>query len=678
MKRKFLSMLLATSLLCPAVTVSAAEYDTGTPWIYSGLEGNITQDTNVSLKDDFAAAVNKEWYLSNTIPVGYSSYSNLAEKAYTMPDEFIAILTDESLKNDPNGQITQEMYRMWLDWDTRNALGMEPVMPYLNAIRNIQTMDDLQEYLTVKGGINSLAALFPIGIQADMKNATEYGVYISSPSLFLGDSEEYRNPSEYGARKKALQEELAIKLLIKAGFAQNEATQIMKNCFAFEEMMAGSILTFEEQSQTDYIDRMYNPCTMEFLREQQGDMPIAEIIEVNGYDKAPNIVLAEPEWFMAFRDMYKQENLELIKSYLLAHSIMSVCDVLDQECYDWLNEMSNELNGSQGRLRDEVLAADFVSGWLSEPLAQLYCEKYYTEEDKVRIEAVCYDVIDEYKEMVMEEDFLTEVTKLTAIEKLDNMTVRAVYPDTWDDYSSITAADIVKSGNLLGAVMMIANYQSEILVAQLDKEIDKEEWIAAPTDVNAYYSSQDNSINIMAGILAGPVYRNDMSIEEIYAGVGSVIGHEISHGFDPTGSQFDKDGNYNNWWTDEDRAAFDNKTEKLIAYYDSIELWDGMSCNGSILQGEAIADLGGAACILRMAEEIEGFDYDKYFRSYAKVWANLTTPQIASYYALYDTHPADYLRINVVVSQFDEFQQTYGITEGDGMYVKPEDRITVW
>ena len=324
MKRKLLSMLLATSLLCSAVTVSAAEYDTGTPWIYSGLEGNITQDTNISLKDDFAAAVNKEWYLSNTIPVGYSSYSNLAEKAYVMPEEFIAILTDESLKNDPNGQITQEMYRMWLDWDTRNALGMEPVMPYLNAIRNIQTMDDLEEYLTVKGGINSLAALFPIGIQADMKNATEYGVYISSPSLFLGDSEEYRNLSEYGARKKALQEELAIKLFIKAGFAQNEAVQIMKNCFAFEEMMAGSILTFEEQSQTDYIDIMYNPCTMEFLREQQGDMPIAEIIEVNGYDKAPNIVLAEPEWFMAFRDMYKQENLELIKSYLLAHSIVSV------------------------------------------------------------------------------------------------------------------------------------------------------------------------------------------------------------------------------------------------------------------------------------------------------------------------------------------------------------------
>lgn len=678
MKRKLLSMLLATCLLCPAVTVSAAEYDTGTPWIYSGLEGNITQDTNISLKDDFAAAVNKEWYLSNSIPVGYSSYSNLAEKAYVMPEEFIAILTDESLKNDSNGQITQEIYQMWLDWDARNAMGMEPVMPYLNAIRNIQTMDDLEKYLTVKGGTNAIVALFPIGIQADMKNATEYGVYISSPSLFLGDSAEYRNPTEFGTRRKALIEELAIKLLVKAGFAQNEAVGIMEDCFTFEEMIAGSVLTFEEQSQTDYIDKMYNPCTMDFLKEQQGDMPIAEIIEVNGYDKAPNIVLAEPEWFMAFREIYKQENLELIKSYLLAHSIVSICNVLDKECYDWYTNMSNALNGSQGRLQDEVLAANFVSSMLSEPMAQLYCEKYYTEEDKAKIEAVCYDVIDEYKVMIMEEDFLTDVTKLTALEKLENMTVRAVYPDTWEDYSAITVADIEKAENLLDTVMMIANYQSEIQVAKLDEEIDKGEWIAEPTDVNAYYNPQDNSINIMAGILAGPVYRSDMSIEEIYAGVGSVIGHEISHGFDPNGSQFDKDGNYKNWWTDEDRAAFDNKTEKLIAYYNSVELWEGMSCNGSILQGEAIADLGGAACILRMAKKIEDFDYDKYFKSYAKVWASLKTPQTAAYHALYDTHPADYLRINVVVSQFDEFQQTYGITEGNGMYVKPEERIAVW
>lgn len=676
MKRKMIGMLLAVSVLFSSITVSAA--DTGKPWMYSGLEGSMTLETEVSLKDDYAAAINKDWILSTEILDGYSYYSRLVEKAYDMPDELIAILEDDSLSDDPNAQITQGIYNMWLDWDTRNALGMSPAMPYLNEIRAIQTMDDLKDYLLVEGGVNSYTYLFGLGVDTDLGNAKEYAVYISAPSLLLGDSAEYFEPTEYGLMEKTLLSELLEKLFVKTGMSQEQAKQIIEDCFTFETMLAESLPSFEEKAKPDYLDKMYNPCTMDFIKEHQDNLPIAEIMEVNGFDKASTIILSEPEWFEAFKGIYKQENLTLIKNYMLSHTMVSVASMLDRECYDWVIEVNNAISGAEGTRSDEEMASQFVSGMLGMPLAQLYCEKYYTEEDKAKIEAVCYDVIDEYKEMIRAEDFLTEATKQTAIDKLNHMTVRAIYPDKWDDYSAITYEHIKKSGNLVDAAMMVAYYESLVQLNQIGKEIDKERWFVIPTECNAYYNPQDNSINILAGILGDSVYRNDMSIEEIYAGVGCVIGHEISHGFDPTGSQFDRDGNFSDWWTETDRAAYNQKTEKLIAYYNQIQPWEGTNFDGSILQGEAIADLGGVACILRMAKKIDGFNYDKFFRAYAGVWAQVTSKQWAVYTAMYDTHPANYLRINVTLAQFDEFQQTYGITEGDGMYVRPEDRITVW
>ena len=209
--------------------------------------------------------------------------------------------------------------------------------------------------------------------------------------------------------------------------------------------------------------------------------------------------------------------------------------------------------------------------------------------------------------------------------------------------------------------------------------IDKQVWNMRTSEMNAAYMPTTNSILVFAGMLNGKYYNESMSREEKMGAIGTVIGHEISHAFDPTGSQFDETGAVHSWWTDDDRAAFDKRASKLIAAYDDIHPWkDGSACNGTILQGEVAADMGGMACMLRIAKTIDGFDYDKFFRAYAELDAVGYLENVMENIYKYDPHPPYYLRVNMTLPQFDEFQRLYDIQPGDGMYVAPADRIAIW
>ena len=208
--------------------------------------------------------------------------------------------------------------------------------------------------------------------------------------------------------------------------------------------------------------------------------------------------------------------------------------------------------------------------------------------------------------------------------------------------------------------------------------MDKDKWKYPPQEVNASYSPSENSICISAGILGGSIYSLDMSREEKYAMIGVAIAHEITHAFDTSGAHYDENGNLRDWWQPEDYTAFRKKADKLIGYYNNVIPMEGMKYSGERVDTEAIADLGGMKCMLRMASSIDGFDYKKFFESYAHLWCSISTAENEWYKAEQDSHPLSYLRVNAVVQQFDEFIETYQIQEGDGMYLAPEDRICVW
>ena len=247
-------------------------------------------------------------------------------------------------------------------------------------------------------------------------------------------------------------------------------------------------------------------------------------------------------------------------------------------------------------------------------------------------------------------------------------------PDDLEDYSDLK----LKGRSLYEDYGRITDYYYKQDIARINQKVNKDAWYMSTLETNAFYDAGNNSINILLGILGGEFYQDDMSEEELYSGIGMVIGHEISHAFDPTGAQFDAKGNYANWWTDEDRAAFDARAQKLIDYFNSITAFDGKKVSGKNVQGEAIADLTSLQCMLRLAKEKKDFDYDQFFRHYASIWRCYSTVQYENYRMKQDPHPLAYLRVNAMVQQFEEFYQTYHVTSGDQMYLAPEKRLTVW
>jgi putative endopeptidase len=278
-------------------------------------------------------------------------------------------------------------------------------------------------------------------------------------------------------------------------------------------------------------------------------------------------------------------------------------------------------------------------------------------------------------------DWLSAATREKAIEKLDHLRIFAVYPDEPGDWSGLDFPGREENGNLVIANTAAERFKNTLKAARIDQPVNKDTWDQTEmkaTEVNAYYDPSNNSINILAGILHGEFYNESMTEAQILGGIGTVIGHEISHAFDTNGAQFDKDGAVADWWTDEDYAAFRARAAKLAAWYDGFIPFEGANYSGQKVQGEAIADMAGMKCILALAARKENFDYNAFFEQYAKTWRMKVLPAEAVRIVSLDMHPMNYMRINATLAQYDEFIQFYGIRPGDGMYIAPEDRVAVW
>ena len=276
--------------------------------------------------------------------------------------------------------------------------------------------------------------------------------------------------------------------------------------------------------------------------------------------------------------------------------------------------------------------------------------------------------------MLQSEDWLSEATRAKAIEKLDAITINAVYPDKWLDYSGLSLDGL----GYCDCLQEIGKFNQAYNISLLGTKVDRTLWSFDILEPNAFYGFADNSISIIRGILGGAFYREDMSNEELYAAIGVVIGHEITHAFDPNGAQFDAQGNMNDWWTEEDHAAFTARAEKLAAYYDAMTAFGGYRVQGKNIQGEAIADMAGVKCMLGLLEQKGDVDYDAFFTAYAKVWREVLTKEFDYFALMQDPHPLSYLRPNATLQQFEQFYKTYDIREGDGMYLAPENRVMVW
>jgi putative endopeptidase len=588
------------------------------------------------------------------------------------------------------------------NWDRRNELGAEPIRPYLEAIENISSMEEMTSYLLNKDGMN-FSLVYPVGIDVGtpLEDRDFNTVFIGTAESFtLKSSDEYSELSLNGHLLKQDSNQKVRYLLNRLGMDPGKTEDIIRKSYSFEIRLSDSMAGTDKQRSVKYLKKADNTFTFDELKEIEGNYPLTDILKHYGLDRSDRYTVCEPDYVKAVGRLYTEQYLPEMKAYFTVHTLNDMLPLLDREAFD-KSEMMQTLFTKNSRKEDEnpgtdpkseeeknrtaeeketgILLDSFIGKYLAEPMDQIYIARYCSEKEKKDIRAMTEEIISHYRDMLRNETWLSEEARKKSEEKLDNISLRIVYPDTFTDYAGL-AIDPDKT--LIDAVAAIHEFRASRMSLEVNAPVNRDRWdlAAMPTTIaNAFYMAQNNSINIFAGIMAdGFFYSDDAPYEQKLGRLGFVIGHEITHGFDTTGYRFDKDGLYNSLWSVMDTQKFQTRSNNLVKFYNAIQPFPGaVGYDGTAVQGEAIADMGGLKCMLSLAAQKPDFDYRLFFTSFAENWRHKTSYDIERRYAE-DVHPLAFLRTNVTLQQFDEFNRAYDIGPGDGMYLDPQKRIMVW
>ncbi|NRY60791.1 M13-type metalloendopeptidase [Clostridium beijerinckii] len=645
-------------------------------------ESSVTNNSQgVRLNDDFYDAVNSDWIKNAKIEDGKSTASTFDDVENKVTEQIKDIINNLLINKDIYKENSDEkkiinIYNNTLNIEARNREGIKPVKENLDEIKSIGTIDDITKLWKDKRILNST---IKFSVEKDIKDVKTNILYISPTALSLGNSDEYTNPTENSKKERKLTEDYYNKILMLSGYTQQESQKKVDDMFKFEEMVAPYIKGKKEKATTkNLIDEEYNVYTVAELNNLAPNLNLPEIMNYMGIDKANKIILEDPEWLKAFNKLYNKENLPLIKNYIEIVNLLYASNYLSEDFENANKEYASNMLGITGNVSKEEEAVDNVNSMMGMAIGRLYSEKYVPEKTKKDVESITKDIIAVYKKRIDNLDWMSSQTKKNAIDKLDKLKIKIAYPDSWNDYSKLDIKSYEEGGSLFQNAMTLRIFERDKMFNKMNKLVDKDEDQFKPQTVNAFYSATENSIIIPGGIIQGHFYDVNAPKEVNLGGIGVIIGHEISHAFDNTGAQYDSDGNLNNWWTEEDYKEFMQKTQKVANFYSQIEAMPGEKLDGNLTVGENIADIGGVSCLLDILGEMNNANYKAFFESYAVTWRQITTKEYATYALIIDVHSPNKVRVNAVLPQFQKFYDTYGITEKDGMYVKPGDRIGIW
>ena len=669
------------SILIFMLMMSPASY---TGVIAAEVESKVQTTGNsqgVRLQDDFYDAINSEWLNTAKIEEGKSTtstFDDVEEKVTNQTKDIInqLLIDKDKYKENSDEKKIINVYNNTLNVEARNREGLKPVQKNLDEIKAAQTIDDITKLWSNKEILNST---IKFSVNRDIKDVKNNILYINATGLSLGDPDEYTNPTESTVRNKKLTEDYYNKILVLSGYTQEEAKTKVDNMFKFEGMIAPSIMGKQEQSTTsNLIDAIYNVYTLDELNNLAPNLNLPAIMSSLGIAQANKIILQDPRWLEAFNKVYIQENLPLIKNYIEIVNLLYASNYLSEDFENANKEYKNSLLGITGSSSKEEDAIDTVSDMMGMAVGKIYAERYVPEKTKKDVENITKEIIETYKKRINNLDWMSESTKKNATDKLDKLDVKIGYPENWDDYSKLNIKSYEEGSSLFENIMTLRISAYDEMFSKINQPVDKKKDSFTPQTVNAYYSATENSIVIPGGIIQGHFYDPNATKEVNLGGIGAIIGHEISHAFDNTGAQYDSNGNLNNWWSEKDYEQFTEKAQKIADFYSQIESLPGEKINGNLTVGENIADIGGVSCILDILDTMDKPNYKAFFESYATTWRQITTKEYAEYALRLDVHSPNKFRVNAVLPQFQKFYDTYGITEEDGMYVKPEDRLGIW
>lgn len=630
---------------------------------------------NELIKDDLYEAVNGGWLKTAKIPDdkpatgGFNDLVNEIDKQ--LMDDFDAYATGKEKSDDSRFNEMIKLYRLAKKFDWRKKVGPQPLKRMLASVENLNSYEDYQSQWKnwILAGMPS-----PISfdIDADMKNATVYALFASSPSLILPDK------SYYEAEKKAQHDQLlqlwssmVEALMDKLGYSKEEAKKIIDDAIKFDALLAPNIKSAEEAA--DY-SKMYNPQTVAELASATDQLDIAAIIKQLVGEEPEKVIVTEPEYFKALNKIL-QDNFELFKNWALIRVIRENASYLDDEMREINGRYGRALSGSKKPVSQRKFAFYLARDMFSQVAGDYYGKKYFGPQAKADVHHMVEQMIKVYKGRLTNNQWLSKDTRDKAILKLDKLGIQVGYPDKipalYDQFKVDEEESLIANLNQL---TVTANKE---LFSRWNKPVDRMRWEMSAATVNAYYHPFKNIIVFPAAILQAPFYSLKQSSSQNYGGIGAVIAHEISHAFDNNGSLFDEFGNLNNWWTDEDSAHFKQLAQKMIEEFDGIP-FAGQKVNGKLTVSENIADAGGLSCALEAAKNEADFNAQEFFINWATIWRMKATEQYMQLLLSIDVHAPQKLRANIQAENLDDFYRAFDIKPGDEMYRAPEDRVHIW
>ncbi len=638
-------------------------------------------DTTVSPGTDFYQYSTGGWQKKNPLKPEYSRYGSFDVLGELNQKRLNDLFKSMSSMKTEAGSVEEKiviLYNQGLDSTKLNADGTEPVKPYLKALAEVSSKEDLVKFIA---GLHdcSTGSFFGTYVEADLASSNDQVLYLGQSGLGIGDRDYYLEESN-AALKEGYRNYLA-KVSALAGMENPQ--KVADNALAVEDVLAKNSWTRVQQRD---VQAGYNPMSSAELEAACPGFDFKTYFAARNIPEQEKLIVGEPSYFKAFSEYFASADLETLKDYVAGQMLNDAGSSLGDEFYAaGFDFFSRQMAGIKEQRPRWKRAMSIPNSLLGEAVGKMYVQKYFPEESKTKMIALVENLREALSQHIEELDWMGDSTKAKAQEKLAGFTVKIGYPDKWKDYSSM---DIKASNSYYENLKLAGEWYVADNKSHLGKPTDRTLWGMSPQTVNAYYNPTTNEICFPAAILQPPFFNPEADDAVNYGGIGVVIGHEMSHGFDDQGRQFDKDGNMVNWWTAEDAEKFNAKAEVLAAQFDEVEVLPGMHANGHLSLGENIGDHGGLSIAFTAMQNalagkdpglIDGFTPEqRFYLSYGTIWAqNITDEEIARRTKL-DVHSLGNNRVNVSIRNFQSFFDAFGIKEGDPMWRPESERVHIW
>lgn len=647
-------------------------------------------DETVPASADFYQYVNKGWINSHPLTPEYARYGQFNILNDSSNNRVRRIVTNLSKTNPAKGTNAYKiaaLYEAGMDSLRRNQLGASPIKADLDKIEKTQPADMKKLFLWLHQ--NYTSPLFDAGPQENLVNSKEYAMYVGGGGITLGDRDYYlandkRNKEVREAYKKLIKTQM-----VNVGYSKKEADRIVKNVMKVETLLADSTWTREESRN---IPAMYNPRSIDQLKEMYPNIPWDEFfVETMGIPTPETVIVTNINTVKQADNLMASLSDREKKDYYLWQYVNSAAPYLSDDFSDASFEFNKVMSGVQQQRPRWKRALGVTEAYLGEGIGELYVEEYFPASSKEYMIGLVENLRNALGKHIIHLPWMSDDTKVQALKKLNKITVKIGYPDNWKDFSKL---EIDPALSYWENVHNARKWAIDEILAKWGKPVDTTEWAMTPQTINAYYNPMNNEIVFPAGILQAPFFDPAASDAENYGGIGVVIGHELTHGFDDQGCQFDADGNMSNWWAQEDAEAFGQLTQGLVEQFNSVEVLPGLNANGQYTLGENIADQGG----LRIARtafldsqkkkgvdinsesaKIDGLDpMQVFYMNYANLWANNIRDEEIRSLTTGDVHSLGKNRVNVSIRNLAPFFEAFDIKPGDAMWLPEEQRVIIW